>query len=48
MAKKKLTPQEHQADTAANSYQRGAHREKNLIRDEDKCVDDIIKILPLF
>jgi hypothetical protein len=44
MAKKKLTPQKHQARAAANGYRRGTHREKDSMRDQDEYVDDTIEL----
>jgi hypothetical protein len=44
MAKKKTTPQERQARAAANGYKRGAHREKDSIKDENKHTADTIEL----
>jgi hypothetical protein len=44
MAKKKTTPQERQARTAANSYKREAHQEKDSIKDENKHTADTIEL----
>ncbi|KAI9770979.1 MAG: hypothetical protein M1840_002683 [Geoglossum simile] len=44
MARKKTTLQERQARAAANGYKRGAHREKDSIKDENKHTADTIEL----
>jgi hypothetical protein len=41
MAKKKITGAELTARAKANGYQRGAHRDKDSLRDQNKHVDKV-------
>ena len=41
MAKKKITGAELAARAKANGYQRGAHRDKDSLRDRNKHVDKV-------
>ena len=41
MARKKITADELSARARANGYQRGAHRDKDGLRDRNKHVDKV-------
>ena len=41
MAKKKITGAELTGRAKANGYQRGAHRDKDSLRDQNKHVDKV-------
>jgi hypothetical protein len=41
MARKKITGDELSARAKANGYQRGAHRDKDRLRDQNKHVDTV-------
>jgi hypothetical protein len=41
MAKKKITGDELSARAKANGYQRGVHRDKDSLRDQNKHVDKV-------
>ena len=41
MAKKKVTGDELNAHAKANGYQRGAHRDKDSLRDQNKYVTTV-------
>ena len=43
MARKKITGDELNARAKANGYQRGAHRDKDSLRDRNKHVDKVKK-----
>ena len=43
MARKKTTADELSARAKANGYQRGAHRDKDSLRDQNKHVDKVKK-----
>jgi len=44
MARPKATQEERQARAAANGSKRGAHPEKDCIRDENKLTDESIEL----
>ena len=43
MARKKITADELSARARANGYRRGAHRDKDSLRDRNKHVDKVKK-----